>query len=104
MKISEWLINNTDSHVIQDHEKLAESFEKETGHKANWPHFTEKQTRAAIEARGLGGELKGGCDKLCYGYNVAESLAWEHAQFRSSKNGRGFRFRECIAALQEKGL
>jgi hypothetical protein len=101
-KISEWL-NECGSHDIYHADKIGEDFTECTGEQPCWPVHSRKQTAAAIEARGLGGNLKEEDVPLCYGYEMAEALAYKIAKFQSNKMGRGSLFRDCVSALAKAG-
>lgn len=104
-KVSEWLKEHTDSHSIFDDTKLRESFKTETGHDAPWQSHSMELTRQAIRARGLGGTLEGADGMRCsYGYEIASACAVQFADFHSQKMGRGFLWRDCLEALERRGL
>jgi hypothetical protein len=105
MKVSAWLLEFTDSHVIQDDSKMRAKFEADTNHPCPWRSHTKNETVKAIKGRGLGGTLTADNDtQLCYGYEMAAACARKFAGFSSDKMGRGFMFRDCIEALQKAGL
>jgi len=102
-KISDY-IKDLDSHDIYSHEDLAAEFTEQTGIEPCWPTHSPEATVEAINNRGLGGVLaKSPAKKLAYGYQIAEALAKKYANFTSNKEVRGFRFRECVNALIDKG-
>lgn len=105
MKISEWLSTQTGSHEIQDHKQLSASFECKTGYDTELPSHSVASTRQAIKNRGLGGDCAGEPQhRVAWGYEVAIHLAREHVpDFRSTKMGRGFAWREAIDALKAAG-
>lgn len=102
-KISQWLVDNIGSHEICDDATMRKSFEKETGKKAAWLAHSVAETRRAISGRGLGGSVSDNDNKpVCYGYEIAASLAQVYANgFRSSMSGRGSMFRDCLEAIQQ---
>jgi hypothetical protein len=104
VKISEWLIDNVDSHAIQDHAQLAEAFKVATGCEPCWPSHSVVTTRAVMADRGLGGIIDANAvGPVCWGYEVAAGLAATHANFRSEKYGRGRIYWECFEALEKVG-
>lgn len=105
MKISEWLSEHVESHAIQDHDKLAKTFTESTGEVPSWPTHSTKDTREAIEGRGLGGYVVGNDEtRMTWGYEVARSLAAKYAPgYVCTKMGRGYIFREALEALQNVG-
>jgi len=104
--VSEWLSESVDSHAIQNHASLSKDFTEATGEQPCWPSHTVKQARQSIKKRGLGGNCAGPDDDLvCYGYEVADALAWKYAdKFSSTKFGRGSSFRECLAEIRKTEL
>jgi hypothetical protein len=106
MKISEWLLE-MDSHDIARSDEAKADFRKGTGLEPVWPEYTHRQVKKAIIDRGLGGNLKPGPDdlKLANGWEMAEALARKYVNYSGSRaEGRGRRFRDAIAALQENGM
>lgn len=104
-KISEWLVDNADSHGIYDAKQKADSFKAETGFDAPWMKHTVKETAKVMARRGLGGELRGEPEnECCWGYEMADGCARHFAGFHSDKMGRGFLFWDCIEGLKAKGL
>lgn len=102
MKVSEWLSKCASSHVIHDHKAMASDFLDATGEAAPWPVHTVAACREAIKDRGLGGNINGpDDDKVCYGYEIAEALAYRFGgAFTTTLNGRGSIFRQCLAAIE----
>lgn len=104
MKLSEWL-DTIGSHLIYDHKELAADFKEKTGLVPSWPVHTAGETKRAIEARGLGGELDKRPKPAAWGWEIGESLAAHYADFQgSNKFGRGSRFREAVDAVRKAGL
>ena len=103
-KISEFL-SELDSHSIYESEPMKKDFKEQTGQEPVWGEYTERQTAEAMESRGLGGYMNpADGKKLCYGYDVAKSLAQKHAPgYRCTKMGRGFAFQEALEALRNAG-
>lgn len=104
MKISQWLEESIGSHDICDAVMLAKDFAEKTGcETASWPVHSERETIDAIERRGLGGSLKEMKPRatVVWGYELAAHLARKHAGHSSTMMGRGFLFRDCIAALKK---
>lgn len=104
--ISEWL-SNIDSHGIYDAEPCAKDFTSETGKEPCWPTHSVAATKQAIQARGVGGSVNGKSDeRVCYGYEIAESCAekYAHSTAHQSLQGRGSRFRVAVMALENVKL
>jgi hypothetical protein len=103
--ISEWL-SELDGHSIYDSAKLKTDFEKHTGQKApDWPEYTPQQTRATMQARGLGGTHNNPTGaKECWGYTLAAHLASKLANYSSPAMGRGRSFWDCVSAIKKAGL
>ena len=64
------------------------------------PLYTDKEIAKQIEARGLGGSVTKTDELLFGGYQMAESIAAQVADFHSGKSGRGSRYQECLIALR----
>lgn len=105
--IYEWAQDRLDSHAIFDSTGLGADFREITGHEPCWPEYTPEETRAAIEARGLGGSLYAQpAERLANGWEIANALADRFApgESRPPKMGRGSQFREALAALERAGF
>jgi hypothetical protein len=102
MKPSEFL-SEMDGHGIYSAEKLGEL---DAEYRDAVPTYSHQQTFAAIEARGLGGELAPDNGvKLIYGYTTAAALARLLLDEAPSNSlfGRGSGFRADLAALRAAG-
>jgi hypothetical protein len=105
MKPSDWL-DLVDSHGIYDADMLGELDER---YRDAVPLHTHAETVAAIERRGLGGELEPVTpehDELFYGYQAASALAALCLDGRipgDRFSGRGSAFRANYSALKEAG-
>lgn len=107
MKISEWLEQAIDSHDIALDEELRKDFREKTGREPSWPAHTVKDTKRDIASDPRGGYVSSlwtNDQQVCYGYQVASSLARKYAAHNSTMIGRGFLFRDCVKALKEKGM
>lgn len=103
-KISDWL-KDIGPWTIYVSQQMKEEFKKETGQEPVWPEHSDHDTNKAMYERGLGGTPINTTEKVCWGYEVAISLARKYVpNFRSTKMGRGFAFREALEALQKAGL
>lgn len=100
--ISQWLRDTTDSHGIQSYEPLQRDFNENTGLKDELPKHTVAQCSAGIVGRGKGGQVNGK-GFVCYGYEVAESLARTYADWHPYQMGLGFRWNSAIEALERAG-
>lgn len=105
MKISEWLSTSIGSHDIASASELFASFKLQTGQEpTNWPLHSKQQTKRAMDARGLGGQERPGDGADVWGYELAQHLAYVHANgFRSPAMGRGTIFNHCVEALKVAG-
>jgi hypothetical protein len=115
LKISAWL-KEYGSHDIYSIEGVKEDFEKSTGQK--FPSFvkshTLKETRAAMKARGLGGEISrmlSDSQRVVWGYAMAADFAKHLANADASITiggrqimGRGRIFYNAIEYLEKAGL
>jgi len=102
-KVSQWL-EEMDSHAIYNAELCAKDFKKETGLEPCWPVHTVRSCAKHIQARSLGGDVRGDPEeKVCYGYEIANALAetlansYAHRRF----HGRGSQFDCAIQVLRE---
>lgn len=106
LSISDWLSEAIGSHDISDAVKLKENYKLATGNEpGKWPVHTRAQTKAAMDARGLGGTLKEDAGNgEVWGYELASHLAYHFANgYRPSAMGRGTAYRQCIDALKAAG-
>lgn len=105
MKISEWLNESIGSHDIADSAALRADFVAKVGHEPiNWPSHSKRETKRAIDARGLGGSVREGEGDDVWGYELAAKLAFNYADgFRPTAIGRGTAFWQCVEALQKAG-
>jgi hypothetical protein len=100
MAVWAWL-EERDSHEIYESDKVAADLLKRTGVKAPWTPRTVRAIRRQMANDPHGGTVSGPDDMLCIaGYEMAAALAAELCQFHSTCMGRGFLFRDCIAALR----
>lgn len=110
--ISAWL-STLGSHEIYTLTHIKEDFETHTGQK--WPSYvgtyTFKQTRDAMRARGLGGQLEDSKDRCVWGYQMAADFA-KHLTHQDASvtafgrqiMGRGRIFYNAIELLEKAGL
>jgi hypothetical protein len=93
-------LSTRDSHSIYDHAEAGAAFTAATGELPPWPTHTKQNTQRRIAGSYTGGYVEGADDTImCYGYEMAYSLAEHYIGFRSQKVGRGFMFHDCIDAL-----
>lgn len=106
MKLSTWLREYTDSHAIFNHQGLCAKFVELTGKKPCWPVHTAKETAEALsnDVRGVTINYADPNERVAYGYEIAEAVARYYAKHSSQKLGRGFRWRDCVEALERAGL
>lgn len=103
-KISEFL-NDYDSHGIYADKGTREDFKAATGLEPSWPCYTVEQLQKEIAKDPRGGVVYGEPTELMVsGYEIADGLAKKYVGYTSPMHGRGFRFRDCIRVLKEKGL
>jgi hypothetical protein len=104
--VSKWFGANVDSHSVYDHTEMARKFLQETGQLADWPTATYKETVQSMRNDPRGGTMEKGLkDKLvCYGWIMARHMALKLVKHESHMMGRGFEFRDCIAALEKGGF
>lgn len=105
MLVSKWL-EDYDSHTIYESQLAKASCEEFTGVIPRWPEHTPQDTASAMRARGLGGTLRDSpSGRLCYGWEMAESLAVQLIpEWRSSGvQGRGRRFWFAVESLANAG-
>lgn len=107
MRVSEWLVNNTDSHGIYSAVDLQRSYAKDTGMTDMLPTHTIRETRQRISADPRGGEIVETDDATlcCYGYELARFLADRYGKDREYRNktGRGFLYRAAVESMRANG-
>lgn len=104
--ISDWL-STIDSHGIYKAEPMMQDFKASTGYEPEgWPIHTHRDTARAMRNDHRGGQLdEAPADtKEIWGYELAQHLAYQYAKFHTTKMGRGFAHRDCIAGLKAKGF
>jgi hypothetical protein len=104
-KVSEWL-NELGTHSILVCQSAKDDFEKETGEVPPWGDgFSRKQMIDQIEARGKGGSLGEGTERLIGSLDVAWSCYSKYANGKGAddKFGMGSQFREYVTAIKEAG-
>jgi len=103
MKKPSEFLNDLDAHGIYDALSLADDWRKSTGLEPCWPTHSVAVTQAAIQSRGLGGEVNGE-GNVAWGYEVAEAVALELCGDTGHPyHGRGSRHREAIRMLVTAG-
>lgn len=104
--VSKWFNDNVDSHSVYKHEEMSRKFFAATGQLADWPTATYKETVQDMRNDPRGGTMERGLkDQLvCYGWIMARHMASKLVNHESHMMGRGFEFRDCVAALEKGGF
>ena len=106
VKVSKWFGSNVESHSVYSHAEMARKFLGETGKLADWPTTTYKETVQSMRNDPRGGTMEKALrDKIvCYGWIMARHMARKLVNHESHMMGRGFEFRDCVAALAKGGF
>lgn len=104
--VSDWFHINVESHSVYAHAEMALKFLGATGKLADWPTATYKETVQSMRNDPRGGSMEKALnDKLvCYGWLMARRMAFKLVKHESHMMGRGFEFRDCVAALAKGGF
>lgn len=104
--VSQWFNENVDSHSVYKHAEIAHKFLRATGKIADWPTATYAETVKSMRNDPRGGTMERGLkDQLvCYGWIMARHMARKLVNHQSHMLGRGFEYRDCVAAMAKGGF